>query len=203
MGLSSQWWPTRPSSDTYAARDMSSGVLVNSYCCCTYRVADSFSSLGTFCSSSTGGPVFHSIDDCEHLPDTGIASHETAISGFFQGNLAGIFNIVWVWWLIMGWIPRWGSFWMVHPFVLLLNFVSVTPFMGILFSILRRNEVSTHWSSFFLIFLCFANCILGILSFWANIHLSVSAYQVTSFVIELPHSGFNSLKLQSIQIPKI
>jgi hypothetical protein len=26
-----------------------------------------------------------------------------------------------------------------------------------------------------LIFLCFANCILGILSFWANIHLSVSA----------------------------
>jgi hypothetical protein len=24
-GLSSQWWPTRPSSATYAARDMSSG----------------------------------------------------------------------------------------------------------------------------------------------------------------------------------
>jgi hypothetical protein len=24
--------------------------------------------------------------------------------------------------------------------------------------------------------LCFANCILGILSFWANIHVSVSAY---------------------------
>jgi hypothetical protein len=37
--------------------------------------------------------------------------------------------------------------------------------------------------------LCFANCILGILSFWANIHLSVSAYQVTSFVIGLSHSG--------------
>jgi hypothetical protein len=27
MGLSFQWWPTRPSFDTYAARDMSSGVL--------------------------------------------------------------------------------------------------------------------------------------------------------------------------------
>jgi hypothetical protein len=25
MGLSFQWWPTRPSSDTYAARNMSSG----------------------------------------------------------------------------------------------------------------------------------------------------------------------------------
>jgi hypothetical protein len=38
--------------------------------------------------------------------------------------------------------------------------------------------VSTCWSSF-LIFLCFGSCILGILGFWANIHLSVSAYQVT------------------------
>jgi uncharacterized membrane protein len=67
------------------------------------------------------------------------------------------------------------------------NFVSVTPFMGILFPILKRNEVSTRWSSFFLIFLCFLNCILDILSFWANIHLSVSAYLATSFVIGLPH----------------
>jgi hypothetical protein len=50
--LSSQWWPTRPSSATYAARDMSSGVLVSSYCCFTYRVADPFSFLGTFFSSS-------------------------------------------------------------------------------------------------------------------------------------------------------
>jgi hypothetical protein len=48
-GLSSQWWPTRPCSDTYAARDTSSGgVLVGSYCCSTYRVADPFSSLGTW-----------------------------------------------------------------------------------------------------------------------------------------------------------
>jgi hypothetical protein len=88
----------------------------------------------------------------------------------------------------MEWIPRWGSLWMVHPFVLALNFVSVTPSMGILLPILRRNEVSTRWSSF-LIFLGFANYILSILRFWANIHLSVSAYQVTSFVIGLPHSG--------------
>jgi hypothetical protein len=76
---------------------------------------------------------------------------------------------------------------MVHPFLLAPNFVSVTPSMGVLFPILRRNEVSTLWSLFFLIFLCFANCILGILSFWANIHLLVSAYQVTYFVIGLPH----------------
>jgi hypothetical protein len=70
-------------------------------------------------------------------------------------------------------IPRLGRFWIVHPFILAPNFVSVTPFMGILFYILRRNEVSTHCSSLFLVFLCFANCILCVLCFWANIHLSV------------------------------
>jgi hypothetical protein len=69
------------------------------------------------------------------------------------------------------------------------NFISVTPSMGILFPILRKNEVSTLWSSFFLSFMCFENCILGIPSFWANIHLPVSAYHVCSFVIGLPHSG--------------
>jgi hypothetical protein len=62
----------------------------------------------------------------------------------------------------MGWTPEWCSLWMVHPFVLALNFVSATPSMDILFPILGRNEVSTSWSSF-LIFLCFGGCILGIL----------------------------------------
>jgi hypothetical protein len=166
--------------------------LVSSYCCSTYRLADPFSSLGTFSSSSIGGPVFHPKDNCEYLllylPGTGIASQETATSVSFQHNLAGICNDVFIWWLIMGWIPGWGSLWMVHSFILALNF-SVTPSIGILFPILRRNEVSMHWSSFFLIFLCFRNCIFHILSFWANIHLSVSTYQVTSFVIGLCHSG--------------
>jgi hypothetical protein len=83
----------------------------------------------------------------------------------------------------MGGIPGLGS---PYPFVLAPNFVSVTPFMGILFPILRRNEVSTHLSSL-LNFLCFGNCILGVLCFCANIHLSVSAYLMTSFVIGLPH----------------
>jgi hypothetical protein len=89
------------------------GVLVSSYCCSTYRVADLFSSLGTFSSSSIGGPVSHPIDDREHpllyWPSTDIASQETAISGSCQQNLAGICNSVWVWWLIMGWIPGWGN----------------------------------------------------------------------------------------------
>jgi hypothetical protein len=137
--------------------------------------------------------VFHPIDDCEHLllylPGTGKTSQETAISGSLQQNLAGICNSVCVWWLIMGWIPGWGSLWIVHPFVLAPNIVSVIPSMGVLFPILRRNELSTHWSFLFLIFLCFGSCIFGILGFWANIHSSLSAYQATSFVIVLHYSG--------------
>ena len=67
------------------------GVLFSSYCFSTYRVADPFNFLGTFSSSSIGGPVFYPIDDREHpllyLPGTFIASPETAISGSFQQNL--------------------------------------------------------------------------------------------------------------------
>ena len=81
-----------------------------------------------------------------------------------------------------------GSLWMEIPSGSALNFVSAIPSMGILFPILRRNEVFSLQSSF-LIFMCFTNCILGILSFWANVHLSVSTYHLNSFVIGLPHSG--------------
>jgi hypothetical protein len=114
MGLSFHWWPTRPSSDTYAARDMSSRrVLVSSYCCSTYRVTDSPSSLGTFSSSSIGGPVIHPIADCEPpllcLLGPSIASQETAMSVFFQQNLASVCSGVSVWRLIMRWIPGYGS----------------------------------------------------------------------------------------------
>jgi hypothetical protein len=51
-----------------------------------------------------------------------------------------------------------------------------------------KKEWSIH-TLVFLDFICFANCILGILRFWANIHLLVSAYHVCSFVIGLPYSG--------------
>ena len=64
------------------------GVLVSSYCCSTYRVADPFSSLGTFSSSSIGGPVIHPIADCEDplmcLLSPGLVSQETSISGVYS-----------------------------------------------------------------------------------------------------------------------
>jgi hypothetical protein len=147
------------------------GVLISSYCCSSYRVADPFSSLGTFFSSFIGGPVFHPIDVCEHpllyLPGPGIASKETAISGSCQQNISGICSTVWIWWLFVGWIPEVGavSVWSFLPSFSTLKFVSLTHSMGILFPILRRNEVSTLWSSSFLSVMCFSSCILGILSF--------------------------------------
>ena len=138
-------------------------------------------------------PSLGALYDCEHpllyLPGTGIASQEIAISGSCQQNLAGIYNSVCIWWLFMGWIPGWGSLCIVLPSISAPSFVSVTPSMCILFPILRRDEISTLWSSFLLSFMCFANCILDFLSLWANIHLSVSACHVCSFVIGLPHPG--------------
>ena len=47
---------------------------------------------------------------------------------------------------------------------------------------------SIHVLVFLLLdFLVFCKLYLGYLSFWANIHLSVSAYHVSSFVIVLLH----------------
>jgi hypothetical protein len=106
--------------------------------------------------------VIHPIADCEHpllcLLGPTIVSQETAISGSFQQNLASVCNGVSIWRLIMGWVPGYGSLYMVHPFVSASNFVSVTPSMGVLFPILRRGKVSTLQSSFFFSFTCFANC---------------------------------------------
>jgi hypothetical protein len=52
------------------------------------------------------------------------------------------------------------------------------------FPFLRRPEAPTCWSSFLLSFMWSMNCILNIPSFWANIHLSVSAYHVCSYLTQ-------------------
>jgi hypothetical protein len=46
-------------------------------------------------------------------------------------------------------------------------------------------------------FMWSVNCIMGIPSFWVNIHLSVNAYHVCSFVIGLPHSAWYFLILST------
>jgi hypothetical protein len=55
------------------------GVLVSSYCCFSYGVANSFSSFSTYSSSFTGYPVLHPMGGCEHpllyLSSTGRGGH--------------------------------------------------------------------------------------------------------------------------------
>jgi hypothetical protein len=69
--------------------------------------------------------------------------------------------------------------------------------VSILF-LLLRTEASIFCSSFFLSWIWSVIYILGILSFWANIHLSVSAHHVCAFVTGLLCSGWyfsNSIHL--------
>ena len=102
-------------------------------------------SLGTLCSLQWMTVSIHYCI-CQALAR---ASQQTAIFGSCQLNLAGICNSVSVWWLYMGRIPGWGSLWMFHPFVSATISIFITHSMGNLFAILRRNQVSTLWSSFF------------------------------------------------------
>jgi hypothetical protein len=68
-----------------------------------------------------------------YLSGSGRTSQETAISGFHQQALPIIHNSVWVWWLYMGWVPRWGSLWMAFPSVSAPYFVLIFPPVSILF----------------------------------------------------------------------
>jgi hypothetical protein len=77
---------------------------------------------------------------------------------------------------------------MASPSVPAPHFVSIFAPVSILFPFLRRTKEPTFWSSFFLSFMSSVNCILGILSFGVNNHVSVSAYHVCSFMIGFPHS---------------
>jgi hypothetical protein len=155
-----------------------------------YRVADSFSSLGTFSSSFIRSPVLHPIDECQHpilyFPGTGIASQEIVISGSCQLNLAGICNSVWVWWLYIGWIPSWGNLWMALYSVSALKFFYNSLHGN--FVLYSKTERNIHTLVFLLLLLeyhVFCNCILGSLTFFVTIYLSVSMYHVSSFVIGL------------------
>ena len=102
----------------------------------------------------SGTPELSPVIGCElpplYLSGSGIASQETAISDFSQQALPNIYNNIWVWWLYMGWIHRWGSLWMTFPSVSVPHFVSIFPSASILFTLLKRTEASTFWSSFFL-----------------------------------------------------
>ena len=96
-----------------------SGVLVGSYCSSSYGGGNPFSSFHPSSSSSIGDPVLSLMVGWQHphkyFSGTGRASQVTAIPGSRQQAVVGIHNSVCVWWLYMGWIPRWGSLYMAFP----------------------------------------------------------------------------------------
>ena len=109
--------------------------------------------MGPFSRSFIGDPVLSSMYGCEHpllySLGTGRASHATLISGSCQQALVGIHKNFWVWPFYMGWIPRWGSLWLVIHSVSAPHFVYVTPSMGILFPLLGR--ISIHTFEFYVV----------------------------------------------------
>jgi hypothetical protein len=165
--LSSHWWVTRPSSATYATRDISSGwegywllhIVVP-----PYRIADSFSSLGTFSSFFIGDAVFHPIDDCEHpllyLPGAGIASQEIGILGSCQQNLAGICNSVWALVVVYGVGPQVGQSLDAPSFRLSSELCLCNSFHGY-FVPYSKKERSVHSLVFLLEFHVFCKLYLG------------------------------------------
>jgi hypothetical protein len=161
------------------------GVLVGSYCYSSYGAADPFSSFGPFSSSSIG------VRPC--IPSNGWL--RTSISVFVRHwqSLSGDSYIrilssstCWHPQYCLGLVTVYGMDPQVGQSLDGLSFSLCSPLCLCNFShgyfvppSKKDWSIHTLWSSFFLSFMWSVNCILGILNFWANIHLSVSAYHVS------------------------
>jgi hypothetical protein len=75
---------------------------------------------------------------CQFLAESITRQQPGSFSGSCQQTLLGISNSVWILCLHMGWIPRWGSFWMAVPSVSTPHFVPVFPWD-------RRNSGLNVW----------------------------------------------------------
>jgi len=161
---------------------------------CSYRVASPFSSFNSFSNSSNGTQfsvqwlaasiclcVCHTLAVSlrRHLYLVPVSMH------FLASSILSSFGGC----IYVGCIPMRGRLWMAIPSVSPPHFASIFLPWIFLFSLLR-SEAATLWLSFFLSFMWSVDCVLGNLSFWSNIHLSVSAYYVCFSVIGLPHSGW-------------
>jgi hypothetical protein len=125
-----------------------------------------------------------------YLSGSGRAFHEKAISGSLQHAHHILESTILSWFGNCIWDGSPGGKVTGWPLLLsLLHILSQYWSHEYFFPILGRTVSSTLWSSFFLSFMWSINYILGILSFRANIYLSVNAHHVCSFVIGLSHSG--------------
>jgi hypothetical protein len=82
------------------------------------------------------------------------------------------------------------------------SFTQISPSLYLLWLFCFLFKVGLKhpiWFSFLLSFIWSVSCIIDVLSFWANIHLSVSTYHICPFVFRLPHSEWYFL-LPSISL---
>jgi hypothetical protein len=153
------------------------GVLVGWYCCSSYGVAKPFISYSPCTNSTTGDVVNSSMVSWEHPPLYLAGTDKASKEALYQAMSActswhpQCLGLV----TIYGMDPQVRHSLDGISFSLCSTFVSIYAPVRIVFPLLRRAKALTFWSSFFLRFMLSVNWILGILKFWANIHLSMSA----------------------------
>jgi hypothetical protein len=144
------------------------GVLVSSYCCSSYGAANPFYSFALFSSSFIGYPVLIPMDGCEqlllYLSGTGRASQKTATSVSFQQALVGIHNKCLGLVIVHGMDTQVGQSLDGHSFSLCSTFCLCNSFHGCFDPSSKKDQSIHTMSSFFLSFMWFVNCILGVLS---------------------------------------
>ena len=92
---------------------------VSWYCSSFYGVINLFSFFSSSPNSSIGVPALRLTVGCDHphlyWSGSGRDSQRIAIPGSCQQAFLSISNSFWVWCLHMGWIRRWGSFYIAFP----------------------------------------------------------------------------------------
>ena len=162
------------------------GGLVVWYCCSSYGIENPLSSFSPFFNSSIGDPV---QSDLWLQASPSIRLWQSISGSYYIRFLLASTSTRASEFGVCIWDPQVEQSLEGFSFslysTLCLHISSCENFSPLL----RRTEAYTLWSSFFLSFMWSVNCILGIPSFWSNIHLSVSEYHVCSFMIGLLHSG--------------
>ena len=145
--LPSHWCQIRSSSATYVAGAMGPfmcilGALFGWCCCSCSGIAKLFMSFSSSPKSYFRVQLLSPMVGCEQLylywSGSSRAAQKTSISGSCHQAFLGISNSDWVWWLQMGWIPRWGPLWVAYPSVSALLFVPA-------FSLDRSILTKSHW----------------------------------------------------------
>jgi len=174
--MSTLWW--------FSPRELWGGGLVGWYCYSFYGIANSYSSLTHFSNSSMGTQFLVQWLVAGIYLCICHAMVESLKRQLYQAPVSMHF-------LASAIVPGFGDcIWHGSPDDLSSSLCSTFSLhissCEYLVPPANKDWSIQTWSSFLLNFMWSVYCFLCIPSFWANIHLSVSAYHVCSFVTVLP-----------------